>query len=390
MESTQIKFVRNQPYTFVVTKKFSIGALGGAPGVDVTPGEELDYDGTTVTIGGQQITSPQLRGTIKAGWLVLAEHYNPDAQVSVPSANISVRAAIGDNPHGGGGPAVRRLITTTESDERVVMQRSERAAAAKARTAAARGGSVEEGGAEYGTIVPRSFKTQASSVTEVTPSSVGQAIMAADKVKIDPGEGVTVEDVLSVMTPEEQEEYLSKKEARRIEKGIPLEDTKPVRRAPAQAPQYNTPRTQVRDGITSTLSTRGSEEIYDPTGSGGRAVQSSFESEGIRFTNTNGPRRNNPVPAPALTPQVGHSMFDENTSKFERDGTADVRRMTAKAICPDFPDNYNFNDHWKRRLATILLHHENNRQVLLAIFAAESDDFKKVLLEEFPEAFQSK
>ena len=79
----------------------------------------------------------------------------------------------------------------------------------------------------------------------------------------------------------------------------------------------------------------------------------------------------------------------EPKSRIENDGTADYRRMVAKTLCPDFPDDYSFSDHWKRRLAMIRLNYENRSDIIRAIFAAESDEFKKLLIDEFPEAFPS-
>jgi hypothetical protein len=77
----------------------------------------------------------------------------------------------------------------------------------------------------------------------------------------------------------------------------------------------------------------------------------------------------------------------ESDAKINKDGTADVRRKIAKALCADFPELYDFGDHWKRRLARIQLDYADRPDVIRAIFAAESDDFKTVLLSEFPEAF---
>jgi len=58
-------------------------------------------------------------------------------------------------------------------------------------------------------------------------------------------------------------------------------------------------------------------------------------------------------------------------------------------LCSDFPGDYDFNEHWKRRLARIQLNYSDRLDVVRAIFAAESDDFKRLVLEEFPAAFQS-
>ena len=79
----------------------------------------------------------------------------------------------------------------------------------------------------------------------------------------------------------------------------------------------------------------------------------------------------------------------DKETKIEKDGTLDARKVVAKALCQDFPDTYDFGQQWKKRLANIRFNFEDRPDVIRAIFAAESDDFKKVLLAEFPEVFEA-
>jgi hypothetical protein len=407
MEPNQIRLIPGQPLLFVATKKFALGSTG----VDVLEGMELLFDGSTVEVNGMRYTMPTLRGSLKLGWLVLAEDYDPDA-VEAPrvSANIQVRAAVNtsSNPM---APPQRAPITTAESDERIVMTRGQRTEASNQTTQAARqqhiqrqaGGvarqtgkaEIEIGGAEFGVPVSRQFKTAANARTEVTPNSVGQAIIAADKIKIDPGEGLSEEQMLAAMTDEQRDAYLAKKEAAKANvtsrlnpkwNGPPVSQVQSTQ--PKTVGRVRTARTQTTEGVTATVTSGGGTEVYDPTGMGGQTQQTVVEHEGIRFTNTNtqAPKRA-AVPPPPLTSQL--PTEESTTSKIEKDGTADQRRKIAKTLCPDFPDNYNFSDHWKRRLAMIRLNYEGRADVIRAIFAAESDDFKKVLMEEFPEVFSS-
>lgn len=402
MDATQIKFTPGQPIPFIATKKFALGNTG----VDISEGMEILFDGTVVEVNGTRYTLPQLRGSIRLGWIVPSDTYDPDAPAAArPSANIQVRAAVNTNQNPM-APPQRAPITTAESDEQVVMTRGQRTAAATQATQMARAqrpggggvarsfngaGDVEVGGAEFGVPVARTLKTSAKAVTEVTRDSVGQAIMAADKVKIDPGQGQSEEEMLASMTDAQRDAYLAKKEAARASvtsrlnpnySGPPITQV-----APAQTRvvgQVKTARSQSSEGIKATVTTGGGTETYDASGSNAPAEQSVVEAEGIRFSNTNGPKRGF-QPAP----QTAAPAEDQMVSKIEKDGTADARKKIAKALCPDFPDSYSFSEHWKRRLAMIRLHFEGRADVIRAIFAAESDDFKKVLMEEFPEVFAS-
>ena len=72
-----------------------------------------------------------------------------------------------------------------------------------------------------------------------------------------------------------------------------------------------------------------------------------------------------------------------------KQASADVRRLVAKQLCPDFPENYNFTLDPKKKLARLQADYEDRHDVLKAVFAAEGDDFKMLLLQEFPQAFAS-
>lgn len=471
IEQNAFRFKPGDFYNFIATRSFALGNTG----LNLSEGMDILFDGTTSEFGGQRFTTPQLRGALKAGWLVFAENYDPDADLGpAPSANIQVRSAndLGQNPM---QPAKKGAITTVESDERVVMSRGERTSAANQRTQDVRaqqhrgGGArafngsnanVETGGAEFGVPVARAFATPAKMVTEVTPNSVGQAIITADKVKVQPGVGMSESEMLNRMTEDERAVYLSEKESRKgdvmsrtVDYVPPVAQTtnlaaynqngsqrqaaqpgraapqpvrttqQPVRstqqpaqqpapRAPTQAMnptrsvvgKVNNPHQVVNtEGMNISQSIGSGTEIADPTGMGGQAQTSHVEAEGMRFTNTNGPKRGfnaTPIVQPVkVEPQHMDRLVQGQLSqeeappppvpRIEQDGTAMARRSIAKALCKDFPDDYAFGDHWKRRSAMIRLNYESRYDIIRAIFAAESDDMKTHLLVEFPEAFAS-
>lgn len=425
---TQIKFVPGKMEHFISTKAFTLGGTNHS----VYAGMEILFDGTNVELNGSRFVLPTLRGAIKMGWIVPADQYDPGAEPGAnPSANIEVRAAndLGQNPL---SPPKKSAIVTVESDERVVMSRSERTQQAQQRTTevrqaqsragafVARGSSSElVGGAEFGVEVGRPFQTSAKTGLQVTPNTVGTAIRDAELVKIQPGEGISEEDLLAKMSDEERAQYLAKKEARKddiqsrtpgyvpppavttnlasmnqgrqgaqaqpksravVASGIPVVG----RVAPAQ--------TRVQEGISVGVTSGGGVETFDASGSTERPRETVVEQEGMVFRNTNGPKagfgqqpvRVEPPPSSTLL-----SDTDEPKSRIESDGTAEYRRMVAKSLCKDFPDSYNFSAHWKKRLAMIRLNYEDRPDIIRAIFAAESDEFKKVIIEEFPDAFPS-
>ena len=148
--------------------------------------------------------------------------------------------------------------------------------------------------------------------------------------------------------------------------------------------------TKTVEGISVGVTSGGGTEIYDASGSTEKPRESVIEQEGITFRNTNGPKTGFNQQA-RVEPQVASTLptVEEPRSRIENDGTADYRKVVAKALCSDFPNDYNFSAHWKKRLAMIRLNYEDRPDIIRAVFAAESDEFKKLLMEEFPEAFQS-
>lgn len=426
---TQIRFVPGKMQRFISTKSFALGGTNHS----VYDGMEILFDGTNVEIDGNRFILPTLRGAIRMGWIVPAEVYDPEAAPqAAPSANIGVRAAndLGTNPL---SPPKRNAIVTVESDERVVMSRSDRTQAAQQRTNevrqsqgrpgayVARGTSSEIiGGAEFGQEVPRTFKTAAKTGLQVTPNTVGTAIRDAELVKIQPGEGISEEELLLRMSPEERATYQAEKEARKddIQSRTPgyvpppavnnnmARNNQPGMKRAETAPQPKArmvsasgspivgkvapTQTRTVEGISVGVTSGGGTEVYDASGSDGQARESVIEQEGITFRTTNGPKTGFNQQARAES-QTASALptGDEPKSRIESDGTADYRRIVAKALCNDFPDDYEFSDHWKRRLAMIRLNYENRPDIIRAVFAAESDDFKKILMDEFPEAFQS-
>lgn len=431
----QIKFRPGQMIAFLSTKSFALGNTG----YTIAEGMEVLFDGTNVEVGGHKFVLPTLRGALKLGWLVLPEQYDEamDNPMAAPTANIQVRSAndLGSNPM---QPAKKTAITTIESDERVVMSRGQRAQAATQQTQQVRaqqgragggvarsfsgGGGLDVGGAEFGVPVARTLLTPARHETKVTPDTVGQAIIAAEKVKVQPGEGLSESEMLARMSEEERADYLAAKEARKgdvMSRTVgyvppPAQTTNLAaynqgRPAPAQpravqasaqprvVAQVQGARTVQTEGASVALSVGGGTEIADMSGMSGQVHESVVEAEGMTFRNTNGPKKafpnmqqTSPAPQqPAPVPQQPAFVDDGTQSRIEKDGTADARKQIAKAICKDFPDEYSFSDHWKRRLAMIRLNYEGRTDVIRAIFAAESDDFKKLIMEEFPEAFTS-
>lgn len=359
----QIRFKTGEFRAFTATRSFALGNFN----VRIENGTELEFDGSTVRYAGADFAFPQLRGALTAGWIVLSDRYesdNPDYGKPV-AARIQVRSATqGDQP--------RSMIATVEQDEHIVMSSSAHAS----HTKAANHRTASQGGSEG--VPVRKLKTPAISATDV--SSAQAVLSALDQVRIEPGRGITVDEMLERMPDEDREVYLAKKEAAKaayaqdVAASTKSGSGKTVGRVKSAA----TPKTT--EGMTVTPSTGRGIETWDggdapvvaSLGDTAAAVSTVVE-DGITFSNTN-------IPTPKPTKKQASKTAAAPMSVA-------VRLRVAKALCPDFPESYDFAAPTKKKLARLQADFEDRLDVLRAVFAAEEDLVKSQLLEMFPQAF---
>jgi len=402
MDPTQIKYRLGHPFHFIAIRPFTLSTTG----VAISKGTDVLFDGTKAEIEGAEYTVPQLRGAVKAGWIVLAEDYNANRAVLPISANIQVR-----HPTQGGNPMDRqRMPTTVSEEERVVggtisqhaqQTRSGNTGYVRGQTrvnATPRG--VQAGQVVHtqrgmmvveqqdGTVVDRApLQTPAGDRAKYMRTSAeytGEVLSDISKIRIEPGAGVSREELLERMSEQEQEQYLSEIESR---KAAYVNEEPAAARPVASSRQVvgrvnsGAAREGQREGMSFKNSVgAGSIEIEDPTGLGGKAHESETEVEGIKFKFVNGPKRDN---KPSVHPR------SEEVREVRAPGSIDARRMVAKTMCADFPDLYDFTQPARKKLARITADFEDRPDIIRAIFAAEGDDFKMMLVEAFPSVFES-
>ena len=363
-----IKFRAGQPVTLVATRTFTMGGNN----FQFRHGQEVTFDGATVETEGETFVMPQLRGACKAGWLAPPEGFDVDAPVEAPSAHIQVRHATkGGNPL---SPPEKTPIITVENDERVVGNTGTAAAATAERNKNyhRNAGKVKD---QHGRVMEveeqdgkhfRSLKTPAKSNPILDGDNTGALINSAKAPVITPVKGRTEDECLALMTKEDRATYLAEKEARRApyEAEIAAAAAKNGRSVVGMVKKT---ASVTREGITINTTTGGGTEIADPSTGVSQEERTVVEREGMRFVETNGPKRTGTEPRPTI-PQ-------------------DTRRMVAKAMCADFPPNYDFTAPAKKRVARLQADFEDRPDVIRAAFAAENDEVKQLLVNEFPGAF---
>jgi len=365
----QIKFKSGQPLELVATKNFTLGGVN----MSFYKGQEIEFDGSLATIDGETRSLPQLRGAVKAGWLVEMVNYDEGAPEVRPSAHIQVR-----HPTQGGDPnrpPEKTPIVTVESDERVVGNTRQQAAATQEnnrnyhgqRTASR---NLPPGVEDQDGIPVRRLKTPAVSRSELTGNNAGQLLSAAKAPVIEPVRGITQDELMERMSEEERENYQARVSANRARYEDDVQRAGGNRKPVATIKRAAAPVT--REGVTVGVTTGGgieTEDIHDPTAKQRVEV---VEREGVRFVQTNiAPDKDQPHPRDPA-PVVGAN---------------DPRRMIARTLCPDFPDNYAFDVPAKRRMARLQADYSDRQDVVRAAYAAETDEGKSLIVAEFPEHF---
>ncbi len=388
----QIQFQAGNFRRYVAARNFALGNSGQT----LSAGSEVEFDGTNYMYSGSAPAPlPQLRGAIKAGWLVLAENYDPeDLSASIPQpAGVRMRSATGGNPM---DPQPRHSVVTTDAEEREVGNVA--AHAQQTRTANTNYGRPGQrssaaasnvmASAQDGREVRKLSNPAFAPPVDLEKTTATEAIRQIDRAtKIQPGVGLTREQLVAQLPEEEREAYLAEMEARRmshIAEDHPQAMAERERNRQALARQgrlddavspkvvgrvASTQNTS-KEGFNITNHVGGGVETVDLSGldSASENKVTTTVQDGITFTNTN------IGPAKPVAPKPSVPM--------------DNRRRIAKSICPDFPDNYGFDDPVRKKIARLQADYDDRPDVIRAVAAADTDEeLRDRLVEEFPEAF---
>jgi hypothetical protein len=100
-----IQFTKGNYITLRAAKKVHLGVIE----LDVYEGDEFEYDGQTLKLGGKEYNVPNLRAGIRAGWFVAEGAYTAE---ETPSVTPVVAPTVSDK--------LRRPVQAVEDDERQV------------------------------------------------------------------------------------------------------------------------------------------------------------------------------------------------------------------------------------------------------------------------------
>jgi len=319
------------------------------------------------------------------GWIVPEAEYDPNITLQPISAGISMRNPDGGNPMDPQKPRI--AVTTVDAEEREVRNVQAHAQKTRQLNTAPRGQRHASAADSQEGIPVRTLSS--ATVHRTNLDDAGAAIREAEKIKVQPGVGRTREDLANSLPEGEREAYLAEVEAFRSAREVE-EDPRALReraanqailerRVVGRAPAL---KNQDKDGFNITNTVGNGIETFDLGGTGGAGADhvEVVEIDGIKITNTNGPRKK--VAAKQTAPAPTRVVATVNPP------ATDSRRRIAKSICPDFPDNYNFDDAPRKKVARLQADYEDRPDVIRAVAAAETDlEVRNRLVEEFPEAF---
>jgi hypothetical protein len=343
----------------------------------------MTFDGQNFSFAGDiPRPLPQFLGAIKAEWVVPSAHYT--GQVTRPvSAGIAVRPAEGGNPM---DVQRKQIITTAQAEEQEVGNVSRHAAQVQQNNqtnyrrntyngAGVRGFEITAAEDQEG-IPVRQLGNPDGRKNPVDMTHAHAAIRAAESVQVQPGIGRSREEIMASMDPEQRAIYENELMVRKASHGILDSQVSwaPNHQGTVVANIQSSNGVQEREGIRTVTSTGGGTEIFDAGGTGGQAEITTVIVEGVKMTNTNGPKKGQATQGTRPAPQDLSSL--------------DPRRVIAKSICSDFPDNYDFDASARKKIARLQADYDDRPDVIRAVAAADTDpEVRARLIEEFSEVF---
>lgn len=422
------------PVEYIIAKDFTVSQLNHR----LTSGDTVLFDGVTLTVPGYNpVSVPQFRQAIHTGWAVARNQ--PQTASTPDRPNLRMTPANSGNPL---APAAKIQVNPAEVYDHIQvagtasnhaantkqankMTRAQLANRDRDRYRGRRPSTVsDEIGDAYSAKVsetPRELMTESKSYTNILGREYTEHKQIAESVQIEPGRGLTREEVLERMTPEEQDIYLARLEAQRNQHqmevmqrqaammgmyaGMPQIPGMPqmpnnmltpaanpyIQPTPFGPPPQPSPygqqfgQSQVVGKIGTSVNSGSSDGIQTSVQIGSRntgmlpqqQVRTTVE-DGITFTQSVQPLQQQP----RLSPEAS----EQQKSVLKK--SENMRRQTAKMLCPDFPDNYDFDASLRKKIARLQADYEDRPDVMRAVFVAETDEVKAELIQAFPGVFE--
>jgi hypothetical protein len=333
-----IKWQRGNFLKFFAKMKIRVG--GTSTPIDINKDDEFEYDGSILKYAGMEIAQPQMRGAISNGWAVLDLNSDSTIESIKPTRSIAKAQTINRDLN-----RVQRslnaAVETTSLDEDEVLRVSDRSEKASPK------------------VITANDNRRARGMSVSSDANDDQGAVTIGRVKTS-----AKQEFVDVSKPDA---------ANKIRE---LENMSNVR---ADLDKSNT---ITREGVTIKTNVGNVSRIAAESESDGVQIgkvrhTSSGTTEGVTITDTSNIREERKAvkPAPA---KVSKKL----------DTSLNPRIRVARSIFPDFPADWVFEGKLADRLAAVKSANPTP-EFLEALFAAEGDQFRKVLIKEYPDQFSA-
>ena len=307
--------------------------VGGANPIDIQKGDEFDYDGSILKYSGMEVSSPQLRGAIENGWATRSQETQEEVVESIrPNRNIAKSQTV-NRDLSKVQRVSERAIQTSSVDEDEVLKVSDRSANKSPKILKSEDNRKSRG-----------LDIQSDATDTQDAVSIGRVRTSAkavfNNVMNSEGKMKELENISNVKADLYQNKVVHTE-------GITISNNL---------------------GKVNSLSDADEDEVQVGT----IRKSSKTSSEGITITDTSSIRSNK------TTKSV--------STKSKVEVVTDPRIRVARAIYPQFPNDWVFTGKLSERLAAVKSFGETP-EFLTALFAAEGDQMRKLLMKSYPEIF---
>lgn len=332
-----IKWQRGNFLKFTARMRIRVG--GNSP-LELISGDEFEYDGSILKYSGMEIPQSQLRGAISSGWAILTGGDDGQQIESVqPNRNIAKAQTVNKDLLNVQRAGSSRIVASQQDESEVL-----------------RVGDRSTDGTRNPRIVTSSDNRRNMPIN--SGASDDQGAVAIGRVR------TSAKQIFSDVSRSDAASKLNE-----------LENPQPSR-----AQLYD--KTIVKEGVTIKTNLGNINRISEVEDDEGTHVANvrtsgSHTSEGVEILDTSSTRiqkTESSKPTKAV-----EKAFSINTG-------VDPRLRVARAIYPEFPESWVFAGKLADRLHAAKSYSEDPR-FLEALFAAEGDQFRKVLISEYPGQF---
>lgn len=333
-----IRWQRGTFLKFVSLMKIHVG---GNTALDVQNGDEFEYDGSILKYSGMEVAQPQLRGAISSGWVKLispsgeSEDSSDLPDTISPNRNIAKAQTINRDLLKVQRTSGTKVVTSQQDEDEVLR--------------------VGDRGGNSPKVVTATDNRKSRSMSIRPDSNDDQGAVTIGRVK------TSAKQMFSDVSRQDAGTILNE-----------LENMSSVK-----ADLYH--NTVEKEGVTirSNIGNINRMEVAqedDGEVIGHVRTATKISTEGIEVTDTSAPGKKQAAPS-SVAP--GAPVRDMKLSP---------RIRVAKAIYPEFPLDWSFEGKLAERLEAVRKHGVSP-DFLEALYAAEGDQFRKVLIREYPDQF---